>query len=41
VVGLSWTAIPPSARSIEDADLTAFHVDFETELREIVTALLR
>ncbi len=41
VAGLSWTATSPSARTFEAAGLAAFHVDFETELREIVVALLR
>jgi AcrR family transcriptional regulator len=41
VAGLSWTATPPSAKAFEAAGLAAFHVDFETELREIIVALLR
>jgi AcrR family transcriptional regulator len=43
VGGLSWAANPPSpvAQALEDEDLAVFRVDFEEELREIVTALLK
>jgi AcrR family transcriptional regulator len=43
VGGLSSTAIPPTSRtrSFADAEPVALDIDFETELREIVTALLR
>lgn len=43
VGGLSWAAHPPSAvsRSLEEEDLSMFQIDFEEELREIVTALLK
>ncbi len=43
VGGMSWAAFPPSlvARSLEEEDLAGFRIDFEEELREIVTALLR
>jgi AcrR family transcriptional regulator len=44
VVGaLSWAAFPPSLvkRALEEEDLKVFRIDFEEELREIVTALLR
>jgi AcrR family transcriptional regulator len=43
VGGLSWAAFPPSpvARALEEEDLSAFRLNFEEELREIVTALLR
>ena len=43
VGGLSWAANPPSsiAQALEEEDLAAFRIDFEEELREIVTALLR
>lgn len=42
VGGLSWAAIPSSAvaRALEEEDLAPFRIDFEEELREIVTALL-
>jgi len=44
VVGaLSWAANPPASleRAFEDPDLEIFRINFEEELREIVTALLR
>jgi AcrR family transcriptional regulator len=43
VGGLSWAANPPSAvaQALEEEDLAVFRIDFEEELREIVTALLR
>ena len=43
VGGLSWAAHPPPliAKALEEEDLAAFRVDFEEELREIATALLR
>ena len=43
VGGLSWAAFPPSliARSLEEEDPAVFRINFEEELREIVTALLR
>jgi AcrR family transcriptional regulator len=43
VGGLSWAATPPSpvAQAFEEEDLVAFRIDFEEELREIITALLR
>ena len=43
VGGLSWAANPPSpiSQALEEEDLATFRVDFEGELREIVTALLR
>lgn len=43
VGGLAWAAYPPSAvsRSLDEEDLSSFRIDFEDELREIVTALLR
>ena len=43
VGGLSWAANPPSpvAQALDDEDLAVFRVDFEEELREIATALLR
>jgi AcrR family transcriptional regulator len=43
VGGLSWAARPPSAvaQALEEKDLLAFRIDFEEELREIVTALLK
>jgi AcrR family transcriptional regulator len=43
VGGVSWTANPPAAisQALEETDLSAFRVDFEEELREIVTALLK
>jgi AcrR family transcriptional regulator len=43
VGGLSWAANPPSAvaQTLEEEDLAVFRVDFEEELREIVTSLLR
>ena len=43
VGGMSWAANPPSAvsQALEEEDLAMFRVDFEKELREIVTALLR
>ena len=42
VCGLSWTAFRSSAldRAFGQAELDVFHVNFEEELREIVTALL-
>jgi len=43
VGGLSWAANPPSpvSQALEEEDLATFRVDFEEELREIVTSLLR
>jgi len=43
VGGLSWAANPPSAvaQALGEEDLAVFRIDFEEELREIVTALLR
>ena len=43
VGGLAWAAYPPSpiAKALEEEDLAQFRIDFEEELREIVTALLR
>ncbi len=43
VGGLSWAAFPPSAlqRAFDDPDFKDFQIDFEDELREILTALLR
>jgi AcrR family transcriptional regulator len=43
VGGLSWVANSPSAvaQALEEEDLAAFRIDFEEELREIVTALLK
>ena len=43
VGGLSWAAYPPPsiARAFEEEGLAVFRIDFEEELREIVTALLR
>jgi AcrR family transcriptional regulator len=43
VGGLSWAAFPPSPveRALEQEDISAFRLDFEEELREIATALLR
>jgi AcrR family transcriptional regulator len=43
VGGLSWAAFPsPSvARALEEEDLAVFRLDFEKELKEIITALLR
>lgn len=43
VGGMSWAAFPPQpiARALEAEDLAVFCVDFEEELRKIVTALLR
>ena len=43
VGGLSWAAQPPSAlaQALEEDDLALFRLDFEEELREIATALLK
>jgi len=43
VGGLSWAAFPspPVALALEEEDLTRFRIDFEEELRGIITALLR
>ena len=43
VGGLSWAVNPPSAvaQAFEEEDLAALRIDFEEELREIITALLR
>ena len=43
VGGLSWTAFPPASfqRAFDDPDLEVFRINFEEELRKIVTALLR
>jgi len=43
VGGLSWAANPPASiqRAFDDPDLEVFRVNFEDELKEIVTALLR
>jgi len=43
VGGLSWAAFPspPVALALEEEDLTPFRIDFEDELRGIITALLR
>lgn len=43
VGGLSWTAFgsPRLDRAFEDPDLEIFQIDFEEELREIATALLK
>ena len=41
--GLSWAAQPPASlqRAFDDPDLEIFRINFEEELREIVTALLK
>lgn len=41
--GLSWAAFggPKLDPALEDSDLAVFQIDFEEELREIVTALLK
>ena len=43
VGGLAWAANPPASlqRAFEDPILEIFRINFEEELREIVTALLR
>jgi AcrR family transcriptional regulator len=43
VGGLSWVAYPPPAlaRAADEKDLSLFILDFEKELTDIVTALLR
>ena len=43
VGGLSWAAFPPAAlqRAFDEPALEVFRIDFEEELRVIVTALLR
>lgn len=43
VGGLFWSAFPPPpiAQALENEELELFRVDFEEELRKIVTALLR
>ena len=42
VGGLSWSAFPSSTlvRAFEKQGIDVFHIDFEEELREIITALL-
>ena len=41
--GLSWAAFPTPAlaRALEEEDLAVFRLDFEKELREMITALLQ
>jgi AcrR family transcriptional regulator len=43
VGGLSWASHPPAvvSRALDEEDLSAFRIDFEQELREIITALLK
>ena len=43
VGGLSWAAHPPPpvAEALKEEQLAAFRIDFEEELREIATALLK
>jgi AcrR family transcriptional regulator len=43
VGGLFWAAVRPPAvdRALEEPELVLFRVDFEEELREIITALLK
>ena len=43
VGGLTWAAFPPAslARALETEGLSLFHLDFEQELLEIVSVLLR